>query len=300
LEKVATASMVEQRRARRWGIFFKLLTFFYLFVLLAAVLPFERGLVAPAGGPHVGLVALDGVIAADSEANANAVVAGLRAAFEAESSAAVILAINSPGGSPVQSGYINDEIKRLRDLYPEKKLYAVISDLGASGAYYVAAAADLIYADKASLVGSIGVVSDGFGFHGLMEKLGIDRRVYAAGENKAMLDAFAPENVDDKAFWQEVLAVTHAQFIAAVKAGRGDRLLADEEIFSGLIWTGEQALAKGLVDGLGSAGHVARSVIGLEQVVDYSLQPSPLEEFSRRLGSQLSAALIEVSLPQLH
>ena len=177
LEKVATASVTEQRKARRWGIFFKLLTFFYLFVIIASLLPKESSL-GPVYDEHVALVSLDGVIAADAPANANTVVAGLRDAFADGSSKAVILSINSPGGSPVQSGYINDEIYRLKALYPEKKLYAVIADLGASGGYYVASAADEIYADKASLVGSIGVISAGFGFEKLIEKMGVERRIY--------------------------------------------------------------------------------------------------------------------------
>lgn len=298
LEKVATASMIEQRKARRWGIFFKFLTFAYLLIFVVALLPIKSA-IAPGGDQHVALVSLNGVIAADTPANANTVVAGLRTAFEAENAAGIILAINSPGGSPVQSGYINDEIRRLREKYPEKKLYAVIADLGASGGYYVASAADEIYADKASLVGSIGVVSSGFGFNGLMEKLGVDRRLYTSGESKAFLDSFSAEKDQDKEFWQSVLAVTHAQFIDVVKQGRGDRLLDDPEIFSGLIWTGEQALAKGLIDGLGSAGYVAREVIGVEDIVDYTIQPNPFESFARRLGASFSIGVMGSATQQM-
>ena len=290
LEKVATASIDEQRKARRWGVFFKLLTFAYLFILLLALVPMMPADIGTAAEEHVALVELSGVIAADAEANANTVVAGLRGAFEAEQSVAVILAINSPGGSPVQAGYINDEINRLRSLYAEKKLYAVIADLGASGGYYVAVAADEIYADKASLVGSIGVISGGFGFNQALEKIGVDRRIYTAGENKAFLDPFSPEKDSDTAFWEQVLAVTHEQFVDVVKAGRGDRLLDSPEVFSGLIWTGEQALAMGLVDGLGSAGYVARDVIGTEDIIDYTRRSTPFEDLFARLGARISTA----------
>ncbi|MDG2471925.1 MAG: S49 family peptidase [Pseudomonadales bacterium] len=298
LEKVATASVTEQRKARRWGIFFKLLTFFYLFVIIASFLPKESSL-GPVYDEHVALVSLDGVIAADAPANANTVVAGLRDAFADSSSKAVILSINSPGGSPVQSGYINDEIYRLKALYPEKKLYAVIADLGASGGYYVASAADEIYADKASLVGSIGVISAGFGFEKLIEKMGVERRIYSAGESKAFLDSFSAEKERDVKFWQSVLAETHAQFIEVVKTGRGERLINDPAIFSGLIWTGEGALAKGLIDGLGSAGYVAREVIGVEDVIDYTVEPNPFEQFAKRIGTYFALGVRSMMAPQL-
>lgn len=298
LEKVATASVTEQRKARRWGIFFKLLTFFYLFVIIASLLPKESSL-GPVYDEHVALVSLDGVIAADAPANANTVVAGLRDAFADDSSKAVILSINSPGGSPVQSGYINDEIYRLKALYPEKKMYAVIADLGASGGYYVASAADEIYADKASLVGSIGVISAGFGFEKLIEKMGVERRIYSAGESKAFLDSFIAEKERDVTFWQSVLAETHAQFIEVVKTGRGERLINDPAIFSGLIWTGEGALAKGLIDGLGSAGYVAREVIGVEDVIDYTVEPNPFEQFAKRIGTYFALGVRSMMAPQL-
>ena len=298
LEKVATASVTEQRKARRWGIFFKLLTFFYLFVIIASLLPKESSL-GPVYDEHVALVSLDGIIAADAPANANTVVAGLRDAFADDSSKAVILSINSPGGSPVQSGYINDEIYRLKALYPEKKMYAVIADLGASGGYYVASAADEIYADKASLVGSIGVISAGFGFEKLIEKMGVERRIYSAGESKAFLDSFSAEKERDVTFWQSVLAETHAQFIEVVKTGRGERLINDPAIFSGLIWTGEGALAKGLIDGLGSAGYVAREVIGIEDVIDYTVEPNPFEQFAKRIGTYFALGVRSIMAPQL-
>ena len=297
LEKLALSSLVEQRRARRWGVVFKSLTFLYLFVVLLMFLPLKGGSLKSESEEHVALVSLNGLIAAESEANANTVVTGLRNAFEAENSAGVILAINSPGGSPVQSGYINDEIYRLKELHPEKKIYAVIADLGASGGYYVASAADEIYADKASLVGSIGVISAGFGFNEMMEKIGIDRRIYSSGQSKAFLDAFSAEKEADKEFWQSVLKITHGQFIDVVKKGRGSKLLDDEEIFSGLIWSGEQAIEKGLVDGLGSVGKVARDVIGVEEIRDYSVKPNPFDSFSKRFGMSIKAALQSFSAP---
>lgn len=299
LEKVALASMVEQRKTRRWGVFFKSLTFLYLFFLLVMLIPAGGGSFSGGGKEHVGLVSLDGIIAAETASNANAIVTGLRDAFEAENSIGVILAINSPGGSPVQSGLINDEIYRLRGLHPEKKIYAVIADLGASGGYYIASAAEEIYADKASLVGSIGVISAGFGFSDLMEKVGIDRRVYTAGTNKSFLDAFSPAKERDREFWQEVLTVTHKQFIDVVKKGRGTRLLDDPEIFSGLIWTGEQAVAKGLVDGLGSVGKVARDVIGNETIRDYTVQANPIEAFAKRIGASFSMGIVQLAGPAL-
>src|SRR5690554_6359342 len=218
IEKLVMSLQTEQRRSRRWGIFFKFLTFGYLVALLFLIpSPFGDGM-AGSVGAHTALVELNGTIAADELSSADNLVGSLRSAFEAEKSRAVVLRINSPGGSPVQSGYVYDEIKRLREEYPDKKLYAVISDIGASGAYYIAAAADEIYANRASLVGSIGVVAGGFGFTGLMDKLGVDRRLYTAGENKAFLDPFSPEREGDVAFWQGVLENTHNQFGEAVRS----------------------------------------------------------------------------------
>ncbi|MDN6318321.1 MAG: S49 family peptidase [Marinobacter sp.] len=291
IEKLVMSLQSEQRRSRRWGIFFKLLTFAYLFSLLAIVWsPFDGGLTA-AVGKHTALVEVNGPIAADELASADSIAGSLRSAFEQEDVVAVILRINSPGGSPVQSGYIYDEIKRLRGEHPEKKVYAVISDIGASGAYYIAAAADEIYANRASLVGSIGVVAGGFGFTGVMDKLGVERRLYTAGENKAFLDPFSPEQEREVEFWQSVLKNTHQQFIEAVKKGRGDRLADDERLFSGLVWSGEQALELGLIDGLGSASHVARQVIGQEDLVDYSQRKGPLRDLVDQLGMSFGQGL---------
>ncbi|KPP99051.1 S49 family peptidase [Marinobacter sp. HL-58] len=292
IEKLVMSLQSEQRRSRRWGIFFKLLTFGYLFALLFMIkFPLGGALDSAAKGEHTALVEVDGTIAADELASADNIVGALREAFEAESSVGVILRINSPGGSPVQSGYIYDEIVRLRDEYPDKKLYAVISDIGASGAYYIAAAADEIYADKASLVGSIGVVAGGFGFTGIMEKIGVDRRLYTAGENKAFLDPFSPEQEDEVQFWESVLETTHGQFIESVRKGRGDRLADDERLFSGLVWSGEQALELGLIDGLGSSSHVARQVIGQEDLVDYSRRKSPFQDIVDQFGVSIGSGI---------
>ena len=284
IEKLVMSLQSEQRRSRRWGIFFKFLTFAYLFALLVIIeFPFGDSLEATTG-KHTALVELNGLIAADELASADNIVGALRAAFEDEDSVAVVLRINSPGGSPVQSGYIYDEINRLRGEYPDKKLYAVISDIGASGAYYVAAAADEIYANRASLVGSIGVVAGGFGFTGVMDKIGVERRLYTAGEHKAFLDPFSPEQEGEVAFWQSVLETTHQQFIEAVKQGRGDRLKDDERLFSGLVWSGEQAVGLGLIDVLGSASYVARQIVGQDNIVDYSRKKSPWQDIVDQLG----------------
>ncbi|GAA0840811.1 signal peptide peptidase SppA [Marinobacter szutsaonensis] len=284
IEKLVMSLQAEQRRSRRWGIFFKFLTFGYLFALLFLIrFPFGESLDAGTG-VHTAVIEVNGTIAADELASADNIVGSLRSAFEAESSKAVVLRINSGGGSPVQSGYVYDEIKRLREEYPDKKVYAVISDIGASGAYYIAAAADEIYANRASLVGSIGVIAGGFGFTEVMDKVGVERRLYTAGDNKAFLDPFSPEDEEEVQFWSSVLENTHRQFIEAVKRGRGDRLADDERLFSGLVWSGEQAMELGLIDGLGSTSSVAREVVGAEKLVDYSHRKSPLQDFVDQLG----------------
>ncbi|WP_338523149.1 signal peptide peptidase SppA [Pseudomonas batumici] len=294
LEKTLLAGVQEQRRSRRWGIFFKLLTFLYLFgalVMLSPLIGKEKS--AGHGARYTALIEVRGVIADKESASADNIVGSLRSAFEDPKVKAIILRINSPGGSPVQSGYVYDEIRRLRGLHPDTKVYAVISDLGASGAYYIASAADEIYADKSSLVGSIGVTAAGYGFVGTMEKLGVERRAYSSGEHKAFLDPFQPQKADETRFWQGVLDTTHNQFIASVKKGRGDRLKDKEhpELFSGLVWSGEQALPLGLVDGLGSASSVARDVIGEKELVDFTVQESPFDRFSKKLGASVAEQL---------
>ena len=291
LEKTLLAGIQEQRRARRWGIFFKLLSFLLLVAVLLSFTPLmdmERN--AASGAHYSALIDVRGVIADKEQASADNLVTSLQAAFDDPKVKGVVLRINSPGGSPVQSGYVYDEIRRLRGLHPDTKVYAVISDLGASGAYYIASAADEIYADKASLVGSIGVTAAGFGFVGAMEKLGVQRRAYTSGEHKAFLDPFEPEKPDETKFWQGVLNVTHEQFIASVKQGRGDRLKDKEhpEVFSGLVWTGQQALPLGLIDGLGNASSVARDVIGEKELVDFTVQESTFDRFSKKLGASVA------------
>ncbi|WP_286785248.1 MULTISPECIES: signal peptide peptidase SppA [Pseudomonas] len=291
LEKALLASVQEQRRSRRWGIFFKLLTFVYLFGMLALFSPMlNLRKAGSSSGSYTAVVDVRGMIADKEAASADNIIGSLRAAFEDESTKGVILRINSPGGSPVQSGYIYDEIRRLRADKPAIKVYAVISDLGASGAYYIASAADEIYADKSSLVGSIGVTAAGFGFVGTMEKLGVDRRVYTSGEHKAFLDPFQPPKADETEFWQGVLQTTHRQFIDSVKKGRGDRLKDKDhpELFSGLIWSGEQALQLGLIDGLGSTSYVAREVIGEKEIKDYTVEETPFDRFAKKIGASVA------------
>lgn len=294
LEKTLLAGIQEQRRSRRWGIFFKLLTFIYLFGILALFLPWtDMDKAASRSASHTALVEVRGVIADQEAASADNIVKSLRDAFKDGKTKAVVLRINSPGGSPVQAGYVYDEIRRLRAEHPGVKLYAVITDLGASGAYYIASAADEIYADKASLVGSIGVTAAGYGFVGAMDKLGVERRLYTSGEHKAFLDPFSPQKPEETQFWQGVLDTTHNQFIAMVKQGRGERLKDKDhpELFSGLVWSGEQAKALGLIDGLGSASYVAREVVGEKDLVDFTVQESPFDRFSKRMGASVAERL---------
>nr|WP_189387743.1 S49 family peptidase [Bacterioplanes sanyensis] len=299
IEKVLMDMQGEQRRARRWGIFFKSLTFLYLIAILWLIrMPVDDVAKDMGEGPHAAIIEVNGPIAADQDASADLIVGSLRKAFEDEAASGVILRINSPGGSPVQSGYVYDEIKRLKETRPDFPVYAVIMDIGASGAYYIAAAADEIYADKASLVGSIGVVGSGFGFVDAMEKLGVERRLYTAGEHKAFLDPFSPENEEEKQFWNSVLDVTHKQFIEQVKAGRGDRLKSHPDMFSGLVWSGEQALELGLVDGLASSSQVARDKLGTEEMVNYTYQPHPWEELVRQFGASIGSGFANMLTSQ--
>lgn len=287
MEAFVQDAFSEQKKARRWSIFFKALTFIYLFfALIVFVSPFSGKVSGGASKSksHTAIVKFSGAIAADQKASAAKINAGLRAAFKSEHAKAIVLVMNSPGGSPVQSGYVYDEVLRLKEDNPDKKVYAVIEDLGASGAYYIAAAADEIYANRSSLVGSIGVTASSFGFVDLMGKIGVERRHFTAGEHKAFLDPFSPVKEDEKVFWETVLDSTHEQFIKAVKDGRGERLNITHDISSGLIWNGEQALELGLIDGLGSARFVAREIIGEEDLVDYSFREVPLQAFLKNFG----------------
>jgi protease-4 len=271
LEKVALAALDEQRRARRWGIFFKLLGFAYLTVLLMTLVDWDKVAAEGEGGKHTALVEMHGVIQAKGDANADDIVSAMQAAFEDKKAAGVILRINSPGGSPVQAGIIADEIARLRTKHADKPLYVVVEDICASGGYYVASAADKIFVDKASIVGSIGVLMDGFGFTGSMDKLGVERRLLTAGENKGFLDPFSPQNERHKAHAQGMLNDIHKQFIDVVRKGRGQRLKETPDMFSGLMWTGAKSIELGLADDFGTVDSVARDVIKAEEIRDYTV-----------------------------
>ncbi|UCV13100.1 S49 family peptidase [Dechloromonas denitrificans] len=283
LEKLAFAALDEQKAKRRWGIFFKALGFAYLLVVLFAVVDWGSG--AQHEERHTALINLSGVIESKGEATAENLIAALHAAYEEKNVAGVILRINSPGGSPVQAGMINDEIRRLRAKHPDKPIYAVIEDMCASGGYYVAVAADSIYVNKASIVGSIGVLMDGFGFNGVMDKFGVERRLLTAGENKGFLDPFSPQVEKHKQHAQSLLNDIHAQFIDVVKTGRGKRLKESPDMFSGLMWTGAQSIQLGLADQFGSVDSVARDVIKAEKVLDYSVKDNIAERFAKRLGA---------------
>lgn len=290
LNRLAFASLAEQRRARRWNLAFKFSLLAYLIVVLLIYLPGEWFEVDK-DEPHTALVEVRGIITDSSEASADRIVSGLRAAFENENTKGVILRINSPGGSPVQASYINDEVLRLREEFPDIPLYAVISDIGASGGYYVAASADKIYASQSSLVGSIGVLMNGFGFVEAMDKLGVERRLLTAGERKGFLDPFSPTKPEEVEHVQNMLKEIHQQFIDAVRKGRGDRLSSDESIFSGLVWTGERSVELGLVDEIGSSAYVAREVIGAENIVDFTPGRSFLEQLAKRFGASVAESL---------
>lgn len=291
LEKAAMASVIEQRRSRRWKLAFRFAALAMAGALYVAT-QFGGNDLGTAAAEHTALVVVRGDISDQSMASSANINKALKAAFEAEKSTGVLLYINSPGGSPVQAGQIADEIHRLRELHPEKHLYAVIGDMGASGGYYIAAAAEKIYADKGSLVGSIGVTAATFGFVDLMQRVGVERRAYTSGEHKAFLDPFQPQNAEETEFWQSVLADTHQQFIASVKEGRGDRLVAPDEnkLFSGLIWTGRQAKSLGLIDELGSVETVARDVLKQESIVDYTVAENRFDVLARKLGASVGLA----------
>src|SRR3954463_1675044 len=296
ITKLATAALAEQRRARRWGIFFKLLTFAYItFVLLAFV---DWGSRTDLGGgkKHTAMVELTGLIAPGNDASAEKVNGALQAAFKDKNTQGVILRINSPGGSPVQSQTIYDEMRRLRKKYPEIPLYAVVEDICASGGYFVAAGADRIYVSKSSLVGSIGVIMNGFGFTGLMDKVGVERRLITSGENKAFLDPFSPLQEKHREFAQKLAGEIHQQFIAVVREGRGKRLKEGPETFSGLIWSGEKSIEMGLADGVGSLDFVAREVVKAEDIVDFTQKENLAEKFAKRFGASAASTLAEFAL----
>jgi protease-4 len=294
IEKLATAALKEQRRARLWGIFWKLLTFAYVTFILVMAIDWKDGSDLK-GGRHTALVEVQGVIGPGTESSSEKVMLGLQSAFKDKNTKGVVMRINSPGGSPVQAQNIFDEMKRLRLKYPDIPLYAVVEDLCASGGYYVAAAADKIYVAKGSIVGSIGVRMDNFGVVGLMEKLGVERRLITAGKNKALLDPFLPLEEAHKQIAVDLITEIHNQFIAAVKEGRGKRLKETPDMFSGLIWSGAKSIELGLADGLGGLDYVAREVIKAEDIVDYTQKENIAEKFARRFGAGAMSSLLEFS-----
>jgi protease-4 len=289
LEKIAMAAITEQRQARRWRNGLRLA--WLLFVVTLTWFGLQQGTVpSDVTRPHTAVVEIKGEIASDSEASADTIISALRGAFEDEGAQAVVLLINSPGGSPVQAGIINDEIYRLKALY-KKPVYAVVEDSCASAAYYIAVAADQIFVDKASIVGSVGVLMDGFGFTGLMEKVGVERRLMTAGENKGILDPFSPVSEKQKQFTQGMLDAIHQQFIGVVRAGRGKRLKETPERFSGLFWTGDQAVQLGLADQMANLDYVAREVVKAEELIDYTHRDNVAERLVKRFGASVGQAI---------
>ena len=292
LERLASAALAEQKSRRRWGIFFKLLGFAYLTLVLLLLVDWGDSTDKLADGKkHTAVVELDGVISPDTQASAENITEALQKAFKDKTTQGVVLRINSPGGSPVQSGRINDEIGRLRAKYPSIPLYVVVEDMCASGGYYVAAAADQIYVDKASIVGSIGVLMDGFGFTGTMDKLGVERRLLTAGENKGFLDPFSPQDAKQLEHDKVLLEDVHKQFIEVVRKGRGKRLKETPELFSGLMWTGDQAVQLGLADGFGSVEYVAREVIKAEDIKDFTVKQSLADRLARQFGADVAESM---------
>lgn len=290
LERLVFATVNEQRSARRWRIFWR---FLWVLLVVGAVWWLGRDSAATSmNGPHTAVVNIKGAIASDASASAEFVNAAMRAALEDPGSRALVLLIDSPGGSPVQAGMINDEIARLKTLH-NKPIYAVVEETCASAAYYIAAAADEIYVDKASIVGSIGVLMDGFGFTGAMEKIGVQRRLLTAGDNKGMLDPFSPLKPEQREFVQVMLDQIHQQFIDVVLAGRGDRLKVNDETFSGLFWTGQQAVELGLADQFGTLDSVARDVVKAEQVIDYTRSENVAERLAKRFGAAIGGGAVD-------
>ncbi|OVZ63037.1 signal peptide peptidase SppA [Pigmentiphaga sp. NML080357] len=297
LEKLVFASLKEQRARRRWTIFFRLLALaIVVLVVLTATGVLFGGSGSGTPDPHTALINLDGVIDAEGEASAEKINAALQAAFDDSGAKGVVLRINSPGGSPVQAGMIYDEIRRLRSQNPDKPVYAVVEEICASGGYYVAAAADKIFVNQASVVGSIGVIMEGFGFTGLMDKLGVERRLVVSGENKALLDPFSPRNPTQQAHAQALVEEIYRQFVSAVREGRGERLHETPDMFSGLIWTGAKSVELGLADELGTVDSVARDVIKADTVVDYTVRENFAERFAKRVGVSFGAGVAKTGL----
>ena len=291
IEKLAFAAVNEQRRARRWGIFFKSLMFVYLSVLLGISLyPTVKQSFDDDGTGHTAVININGMIAEGQEANADSIIKALRNASKNEDTKGIILHVNSPGGSPVQSSYIFNEIRKIKAEKPELPIYAVASDICASGCYFIAAAADKIYVNPSSLIGSIGVLMNGFGFVDTMKMLGVERRLVTAGAHKALMDPFSPAKVEDQKYMQDVLAEVHQQFIAAVKEGRGDRLKEEENLFSGLVWTGEQSIKVGLADAYGNDDSVATDIIGAKKRVNFTIQERLIDRLAGKMGASFAGA----------
>jgi protease IV len=290
LEHLLLENLKESRKARRWKTLLRVLSLILIVGFILQVLDLR-----PFGGSfgaerHTAMVSIEGEISSSAIANALDIGSALQAAFENDNSVGVILRINSPGGSPVQSGIINDEIRRLRALYPNKPLHVVVEDICASGGYYIAVAGDQILVDKASIVGSIGVVMDSFGFTGLMDKLGISRRMITAGSNKGMLDPFSKEDPKQVEMVQTMLNEIHQQFITVVREGRGDRLKEAPDLFSGRVWNGEQAVKMGLADGFGTVDTVARDVFKAPNILDYTMKENFAERVAKRFGAEMGSA----------
>jgi protease-4 len=290
IEKIAMESLIQQKSSRRWSVFFKLVSLIYLGWVLFFVLTSSNNSTI-ATGDFTALITLNGEIGVDSEVSAINVKSSLKEAYENPGTKALILAINSPGGSPVQSGIINDEITRYKSLHPQIPVYAVIEDICASGGYYIAVAADKIFVDKASIVGSIGVLMNGFGFDKAIKNLGVERRLITSGENKAILDPFLPIKPKQREFMQDLLKEVHNQFIEAVKKGRGNKLAFNSDIFSGLFWSGESAIKLGLADGYGDMDLVAREIIGHEKIIDFTIQSNFADRFAKKLGASIGSSM---------
>lgn len=292
IEKVALAAITEQTRARRWGIFFKSLIFFYLFVIFGmAIYPNIKQGLGVDSKYHTAVIDVVGVIAEDKDANAANIIESLRDAVKDKQTKGIILHSNSPGGSPVQSSYVYEEIRKIKKEHPDLPIYAVVSDICASGCYYIASASDKIFVNQSSLIGSIGVLMDGFGFVDTMQKLGIERRLLTAGAHKAMLDPFSPPKEDETKYMQGLLDQVHQQFISAVKTGRGERLKETPDMFSGLVWTGEAGVGLGVADGFGNDDYVAKDIIGAEKQVDFTQQGRLIDKIAGKLGASFGQAI---------
>ncbi|MDD1630643.1 MAG: S49 family peptidase [Methylococcaceae bacterium] len=292
IEKLALAAVTEQTRARRWGVFFKSLVFIYLFVMFGmAIYPKIKQDLGVDSKYHTAVIDVVGIIAEDKDANAASIIESLRDAVKDKNTKFIILHSNSPGGSPVQSAYVYEEIRNIKKEHPDLPVYAVVSDICASGCYYIASASDKIFVNQSSLIGSIGVLMEGFGFVDGMQKLGVERRLLTAGAHKAMLDPFSPPKEDETRYMQGLLDQVHQQFIGAVKAGRGDRLKETPDMFSGLVWTGEAGVKLGVADGFGNDDHVARDIIGAEKLVDFTQQGSLIDKMAGKLGASFGQAI---------